>query len=272
MRFLKMHGLGNDFVVLDGRHETVTLTPEQILRIADRKTGVGFDQLILIGTGDGAADAAMRIFNADGSEVDACGNATRCVGRLLLGESGAKAASIRTGAGLLTAFTAGGTRISVDMGAALLEPSRIPVDAVDSLHLPIEEGPLRDPVGVGMGNPHAVFFVDDVQAIDLEVLGPKLEHHPLFPAKANISIAQVTGPVGIRLRVWERGVGITRACGTAACATAVAGHRRGLTERTVTITLDGGDLELTWRKDGRVIMTGETALSFEGTLAPELLA
>ncbi|MGB0681572.1 MAG: diaminopimelate epimerase [Magnetovibrionaceae bacterium] len=274
MHFLKMHGLGNDFVVLDGRAQPVRLDRDAILAIADRRTGVGFDQMIVLepSRGDGGL-CFMRILNADASEVDACGNATRCVGRLLLAEHEAQSVTIETNAGLLIAEADQGSRVRVDMGPARLDWDQIPVaHEVDTLHLPVQWNELTDPVGVGMGNPHAVFFVPNAEAIKLEDLGPVIEIHPFFPEKVNVSVASLKADGSLRLRVWERGVGITRACGTAACATAVAAHRRGLTGRSATVHLDGGALDLTWReKDGHVIMAGDTGLSFEGELSADLV-
>jgi diaminopimelate epimerase len=277
--FTKMHGLGNDFVVVDARRVPFTLDDATARRIADRRTGVGCDQLIVLEPAtDANADVFMRIRNADGGEVSACGNATRCVAARVLDEQGGAKVVVETAAGLLPAWDDGtaddGTRrIAVDMGAARTAWDEIPLSyEVDTLHLPIARGPLKDAVGVSMGNPHAVFFVDDAEAVDLATDGPELEHDPLFPERANISAAQVLDPATIRLRVWERGAGITQACGTGACATLVAAVRRGLTGRRATVRLDGGDLEIAWGDDNHVLMTGPVAESFTGTLNPGLLA
>lgn len=272
--FIKMHGLGNDFVVVDARRQPFAVTPARTRAIADRRAGVGCDQLLVIEPPvNGDADVFMRILNADGDEVEACGNGTRCVARLIMTEKGERQAGIETRAGLLTASQSGEGRITVNMGAARLGWRDIPVaEPRDTLHLDIAMGPLRDPVGVSMGNPHAVFFVDDADAIDLATLGPRLEHHALFPERANIGVAQVRGRHEIRLRVWERGVGITRACGSGACAAVVAAARREFTGRSVTVRLDGGDLGIAWDADGCVIMTGPAEISFEGVLGPELLS
>ncbi len=271
--FIKMHGLGNDFVVFDARSRALSLTPAQVAAIAHRRTGIGCDQLIVIGPARGnVSDAWMSIFNADGSEVAACGNATRCVASLLMSESGNKSVVIETKAGLLDGESREGGLVAVDMGPARLDWRDIPLaEPVDTLHLGLLAGPLFDPVGVSMGNPHAVFFVDDAEAVDLERLGPGLEHHDLFPARANIEVAQIVGPDRIRMRVWERGSGITMACGTGACATLVAASRRGLTSRKAQVILDGGELAIEWLPDGHVMMIGPVATAFAGTVDKDLL-
>lgn len=266
--FLKMHGLGNDFVVIDARVTPFVPDAAQARAIADRRTGVGCDQLIIIEPPrtDGA-DAFMRIRNPDGTEVAACGNATRCVAALLMTERGTDRTTIETNAGLLNATPGPDGQITVDMGPARLEWRDIPIaEAMDTLHLPVSAGPLADPVGVGMGNPHAVFFVPDAEAIPLAAVGPVLEHAPLFPERANIEVAQILSRIRIRMRVWERGAGITAACGSGACATLVAAVRRGLADRRAELVLDGGSLIIEWRDDGHVLMTGPIATSFSGTL------
>jgi diaminopimelate epimerase len=276
-----MHGLGNDFIVLDGRTDprALALDPARVRALADRRAGIGCDQLIVIAPPrDPAAAALMRIFNADGSEVAACGNATRCVAWLLMSESGGARTVIETKAGLLRAESRGAERVAVDMGPARLGWEEIPLARpLDTLHLPLAAGPLADPVAVGMGNPHAVFFVADTEAVDLAALGPGLEHDPLFPARCNIEVAQILPAAApdcgrIRMRVWERGAGITPACGTGACATLVAAARRGLTPRRAELILDGGSLEIAWGEDGHVLMTGPVATSFTGAAAPALLS
>jgi diaminopimelate epimerase len=266
--FLKMHGAGNDFVVLDARSRPWDIDGEAARRLADRRTGIGCDQLIVVGSPrQPGADAFMTIFNPDGSEVSACGNATRCVAWMLMGETGSGYATIETRAGLLSAQAAGPNRVAVDMGPARLDWDQIPLArAMDTLHLPVSEGGLADPVGVGMGNPHAVFFVPDAEAVPLSELGARLEHHALFPERCNIEAAQILGPERIRMRVWERGAGITLACGTGACATLVAAARRGLTGRKADIVLDGGVLTIEWLDNGHVMMTGPVALAYTGTL------
>ncbi len=274
--FIKMHGLGNDFVVLDARAGAVRLGAEQARAIADRRTGVGCDQVIVIEPST-RADAFMRIRNADGGEVSACGNAMRCVAAMIMAENGSGRAVIETLAGLQVANDAGNGLVSVDMGEPALGWQQIPLArAMDTLHLDLSIGPasapvLSDPVAVNMGNPHAIFFVDDAEAIDLATVGPMIENHPLFPERANVSIAETRAKGAIRLRVWERGTGITSACGTAACAVVVAAHRRGLAGRAADIVLDGGTLHSAWREDDHVVMTGPVATSFVGTLSPELL-
>lgn len=275
--FLKMHGLGNDFVVIDARREAYAPTEAEVRSIADRKTGIGCDQFIVVEPArDPRASAFMRIRNADGGEVAACGNASRCIGWLLLEETGGERVVFETAAGLLEASRAGKGLITVDMGPARLEWSAIPLaQPADTLHLPIDlpfdGGGVSDPVAVNMGNPHAVFFVDDAEAVPLAAIGPSLEHHPLFPERANIEFASVENRTRIRMRVWERGSGITRACGTGACATLVAAARRGLTERKADVVLDGGTLTIEWLDDGRVLMTGPVAVSFTGRLSPDLV-
>jgi len=271
--FLKMHGLGNDFVVVDARSAPFAPDAATARRIADRRTGVGFDQLLVIEPpSNGAADAFLRIRNPDGGEAGACGNGTRCVAALLMDESGHGRVTIETLGGLLVAERANG-HVTVDMGPAHTEWQEIPLARqMDTLHLDLSEGPLADPAAVSMGNPHAVFFVADAEAIDLPALGPRLEHNPIFPERANIEVAQVIGPDRLRLRVWERGAGITRACGSGACATGVAAHRRGLTGRRVELLMDGGPLTVEWREDGHVLMSGPVATSFSGVLDEALLA
>ena len=273
LAFTKMHGLGNDFVVLDGRTRPLVLTDGQARAIADRKTGVGCDQLIVIEPARNGGDAFMRIRNADGGEVEACGNATRCVAALLMAERRTGRAVIETAAGPLAAEAAGEGRVAVDMGPARLDWREIPLArAANTLRLDLAEGPLRDPVAVGIGNPHLVFFVEDAESVDLPALGPRLEHHPMFPERTNVEVATMLSPTRIRMRVWERGVGITRACGTGACATLVAAVRRGLAERRAELLLDGGVLEIEWLENGHVRMTGPAARSFTGTLDAALLA
>ncbi|MBI2253480.1 MAG: diaminopimelate epimerase [Proteobacteria bacterium] len=266
--FLKMHGLGNDFVVLDARKQKLDLTVKQRQRLADRHMGVGFDQMVTLENPVSAgADVFMRLHNADGSEARACGNATRCIAGRIMGEKGNGNVVIETVSGLLTAEEIGNGQISVDMGPANLDWQDIPVAAAcDTLHMPVALGPVSDPVGVNVGSTHAVFFVDDVNAIDLPVIGPKLENHPFFPNRANIEFAQIVGPDRIRMRVWERGAGITLACGSGACGTLVAAARRGLTSRKGEVIVDGGTLTIEWLENGHVRMTGPWTLSYEGTI------
>ncbi len=273
--FRKMHGCGNDFVILDGRRESLGLTPARAAAIANRHTGVGCDQLIVMEPpgepgpepGMDGADVFMRIRNPDGNAAGACGNATRCVASLIAAESGAKTMIIRTISGDLPAEIMPDGRVRVDMGRARLGWADVPLaQAMDTLHLPLTHGPVADPAACSMGNPHATFFVADVMALDTPALGKALEVEKIFPDRANIGFAQILSPEKIRLRVWERGAGLTLACGSGACATLVNAHRRGLTGRRVEIIADGGVLELEWRADGHVLMTGPVAHSFAGTI------
>ena len=272
--FLKMHGLGNDFVVLDCRRGAVALGAKDIRALADRRTGIGCDQVILIGLPhDPSAYLFMRIYNADGSEAEACGNATRCVAALVHRETGVRRICVETLAGLLEAEALSDGYIAVDMGPARTSWREIPLaQAMDTNRVELALGPLAGPVCTNIGNPHATFFVDEVETVDLDRLGPDLERHPLFPQRANIGVAAVRDRGNIRLRVWERGAGITRACGSGACAALVAAHRRGLAVKQAGVVLDGGSLDIAWREDGHVIMTGPATLSFEGVFDADLLA
>jgi diaminopimelate epimerase len=271
--FLKMHGLGNDFVVLDFRGGAIPLGAAAARRLADRRTGIGCDQVILLEPPrHPAAQVLMRIRNADGSEAEACGNATRCVADLLHRETRKPRLRIETAAGLLEAEARADRSFAIDMGPARTAWHEIPLShAMDTDRVDLTLGPLTEAVCTSIGNPHATFFVDNVDAVDLAALGPTLEHHPLFPERANIGIAEIGDRRRIRLRVWERGAGITRACGTGACAALVAAHRLGLTERRADVELDGGTLDIALREDGHVIMTGPATLSFEGSFDTELL-
>ena len=271
--FVKMHGLGNDFVVLDARTNPLGLDARAVRAIADRRTGVGCDQLIAIEHSD-TADAFMRIWNSDGEEVEACGNATRCIGALLIAGAGRNEVTIETVAGILNAEAAADGEVTVDMGPARLAAADVPLARdIDTLHVPVTAGgETLDGVAVSMGNPHVVFFVPDAAAVDPARLGPAIEHDPMFPRRVNVSFASVGTDGDIRLRVWERGVGVTRACGTAACATVVAAARRGLSGRKVDVVLDGGRLKMEWREDGHVFMTGPVALSFTGLLPANLIS
>lgn len=260
--FMKMHGLGNDFVVLDARARPVQMTPALAVALADRHRGVGYDQLALIGPGENA-DAHLTFLNADGSASAACGNATRCIARHLMTETGRGRLVLTTDRGVLHAEDAGQGLTSVNMGAPQTGWREIPLsEDVDTLALPIEGAP----VATGMGNPHCTFFVEDAEAVDLATFGPAHERHPLFPERTNVQVATVTGPDRLRMRVWERGAGLTLASGSSSCAVAVAAARRGLTGRRVTVDLDGGSLEVEWREDG-VWMTGPTAHVFDGVLS-----
>lgn len=260
--FLKMHGLGNDFIIFDAREDDLALADDVVRALSDRRRGIGCDQLIILRASD-AADVFMEIRNADGGRVGACGNATRCVGQILLHETGQENVSIETDAGLLSAETAD-LGISVNMGPARLHWDEIPLATeTDTVSIEFAMGPLFGPTCVNMGNPHAVFFVEDTDAIDLPYWGPKVESASMFPERVNASVATVKGDT-IRLRVWERGAGITDACGTAACASVVAASRLGLIGRKATVILDGGPLEIEWLADGTVQMAGAATLSYRG--------
>jgi diaminopimelate epimerase len=265
--FIKMHGLGNDFVVLDARQSPLAFDDAQARAIADRHTGIGCDQLIVLEPPrDPKAQLFMAIRNADGGTVEACGNAARCIADLVMRERKSDSVTIETGAGLIAARAAGKHRVSVDMGEPRLGWRDIPLARdCDTTHVPLARGPLNDPVATSMGNPHVTFFVPDLAAIDIARLGPALENDALFPERANIGVAQILSRAKLRLRVWERGAGLTPACGTGACAALVAAVRRGLTGRKAEIVADGGTLEIEWRDDNRVIMTGPVAVSFTGT-------
>jgi diaminopimelate epimerase len=265
--FLKMHGAGNDFVVLDGRARAIAFSPAQARWIADRRLGVGCDQIIVIERDAAGADAFMRILNADGSESGACGNATRCVAALLAEETGARRVTVRTIAGLLPAEILGPGLVEVDMGIPKLDWADVPLSmAMDTLHVKLAMGPVQEPAACSMGNPHATFFVDDLAHLPVESIGPVLEKARIFPERANIGFAQVETPERIVLRVWERGSGLTLACGSGACAALVNAHRRGLTGRRAVLALDGGELLITWSDDGHVLMRGPAETAFAGQL------
>lgn len=277
--FLKMNGLGNDFVVVDARHQAFAPRPEQVRAWSDRARGIGFDQLISIESADGH-DAFMRVWNADGGTVETCGNALRCVAWILGRHAADKVLSIDT--------LGGGTRAKVlkadektgiaaiDMGRPRLDWRDIPLsEDMDTLRLDIKVGPIdapiyHTPVGVSMGNPHCVFFVPDVNTVDVTAVGSLIEHHPLFPEATNVEFVQVIDARTLRMRVWERGAGITKACGTGACATLVAAARRGLSARKATVIMDGGPLGIHWREDNdHVIMTGPVEVEYAGELEGE---
>jgi diaminopimelate epimerase len=269
LRFMKMHGAGNDFVVIDsrGKNGAAAVTPALARALGDRNRGVGFDQLAEIRDSD-HADFALDFWNNDGSRAGACGNATRCVSDYVMAGAGKEAISLVTQRGGLSAVRQPDGRVSVNMGHPQLDWAEVPLaEAMETLHLPLP----GDPVAVGMGNPHCVFFVEDAEDVNLPQLGPRYEHDPLFPERTNVEFASLIGPDRLRMRVWERGAGITLACGSGACATAVAAHLRGLTGRKVALDLDGGVLEIDWREDG-VWMTGPVAHVFDGWLSPDYLA
>jgi len=260
--FIKMHGLGNDFVVLDGRQVDVPeMTKKMAAALANRTTGIGCDQLIVLEPSQGA-DFRMRIFNADGGEVEACGNASRAVA-ILHGQP----AQVETGGGIIALSpNLAGDGATVDMGQPRFGWADIPLDyAMDTMAMPVSWGPLQNPVAVNVGNPHVVFFVENAQAIALETLGPQIENDPLFPERINVNVATLESSDAIRLRVWERGVGETRACGTGACATAIAAMKRGMVSRTVNVTLPGGTLHIHWDENGHIQMSGPATESFRGS-------
>lgn len=268
MRYLKMNGAGNDFVIIDARAKgNLPLSSLQARAIANRESGVGCDQVIAVERSI-RGDAFMRIWNADGGEVIACGNATRCVAWMLMEEGGANSRRIETGAGLLYAERKGPNLIQVDMGSPLLHWEEIPLTRpMDTERMNFSAGGFEGPGAVNMGNPHVVFFVNDVRAVPIETLGPKIEKDPMFPEQVNVGFAEVRSPEQIRLRVWERGAGLTKACGTGACAAVVAAHRQGRTGRDVEVLVDGGSLRIEWREaDDRVLMTGPVELEGSGEL------
>ena len=263
--FIKMHGLGNDFVVIDARKRDIQLTQKVISGIADRHFGVGFDQLAIISKGE--FDAHLTFYNADGSETLACGNATRCIARHLMAEGSKEKLMLTTTHGQIPAIDLGNGVTSVNMGQPELEWDKVPLaENIPTLELPIE----GSPTATGMGNPHCTFFVEDALKINLDEMGSKFENHPLFPERTNVQIASISAPDQIRMRVWERGVGVTLASGSSSCAAAVAANRRGLTGKKVQIELDGGILNINWREDG-VWMTGPTMNVFVGTFSEEFL-
>jgi diaminopimelate epimerase len=263
--FMKMHGLGNDFVVIDAREGIVALSKKIISGIADRHFGVGFDQLAVISKGE--FDAHLRFYNADGSESLACGNATRCIARYLMDETSKENLILTTMHGQIPAVDLGNGVTSVNMGKPGLEWNKVPLsENIPTLELPIE----GSPTATGMGNPHCTFFVEDAEKINLEEMGPKFENHPLFPERTNVQFASIIAHDQIRMRVWERGAGVTLASGSSSCATAVAANRKGLTEKKVQIELDGGILSVDWREDG-VWMTGPTMQVFTGSFSEEFL-
>ena len=275
--YRKMNGLGNEFVILDIRETGAKIYEESARLIADPKTGPGCDQVISIEHRKGVDGVFMGVWNADGSEVNACGNAARCVGSLLMDETESDEIRFNTGGGNLHAWRVGANRIAVDMGEPKFAWRAIPLaeQMDDTRFIDIKLGPIDNPVlwgpsAVNVGNPHCIFFVDDVDAQALDRFGPLVENHPLFPERANVSVAQATSKNAIRLRVWERGVGITKACGSAACAALVAANRRRLTDRKATITLDGGDLAVEWRDDNHIIMAGPYEFENDGQLSENI--
>ena len=264
--FLKMHGLGNDFVIIDARETESPITSQVAKAIGDRHFGVGYDQLVVM-TNSQKADVELIFRNSDGSLSDACGNASRCVARLIMDENNSEEITLKTGSGVLLARKGSNGFISVNMGHPQLDWDLIPLkEKVDLLELPIE----GRPAAVGMGNPHCVFVVDDVNLVDLVSWGSKIEAHELFPKKTNVEFIQIIDRKNIRQRTFERGAGETLACGSGACAVTVAAHLKGLTERNVNIYLDGGRLSIDWLEDG-IWMTGPTSFVFKGILSSEFL-
>nr|WP_310522359.1 diaminopimelate epimerase [Polymorphobacter sp.] len=259
--FLKMHGLGNDFVVFDARETPLAMTATLARALADRHTGIGCDQLIVVspGTAPGAVNA--RFWNHDGSEVGACGNGSRAVALLVGGDT-----TIETAGGLLVASaTAGGA--TVDMGVPRFDWDAVPLAyAMDTRSLPLAWGPLEHPGAVSVGNPHAVFFVADPHAVDLETLGPEIEHDPVFPERINVGVAALSARNHMVLRVWERGAGLTRACGTGAVAAVAVAQRRGLADARVTVSLPGGDLVIERMDNGHLLMSGPATIAFTGSI------
>ncbi len=256
--FIKMHGAGNDFAIFDARVTPIAMPPARIRRLADRHTGIGCDQLIVL-EHSASADLFMRIYNPDGSESGACGNATRCVASLI-----GNSARIETRAGILLA-SAAPAGVTINMGHPRYDWEDIPLSVpMDSADMPVGWGRLERPTAVNMGNPHAVFFVENLDSIPLDLLGPEIENDPLFPERVNVNVAQLLGDNRIRLRVWERGAGLTLACGSGACATFAAARRRRLIGPQADILLPGGTLSITESADGSLLMTGPVATSFHG--------
>ena len=278
--FLKMHGLGNDFVIFDARIFPLPLDPVTAKIVADRKRGIGCDQVIVMEPAKNGAAAFMRIFNADGGEVESCGNAARCVAYLLMAERESDSVALETSGGPLFCQTAGEDAVTVDMGPPRLDWREIPMaQAVDTegFSLPVpgfEDSALQSATALSMGNPHCVLFVKDAAAAPVAELGPAIEHHPWFPSRTNVEFVERRSDNALRMRVWERGAGITLACGTGACAAVVAGNLRGLTARKAKVILDGGELGIEWREsDDHVLMTGPVTFSFAGEVnLPALVA
>lgn len=269
--FQKMHGLGNDFIIIDARplpHGRLDLSERSLCALSNRRTGIGFDQAIVIEpprTAD--SDVVIRFFNADGSESGACGNGTRCVADFLMQQMGKTTLNMAVGKRILVAHRTDTGMIAVDMGVPHFDWQQIPIaHAIDTDHMPLAIGQLKDGIAVNVGNPHLVFFVPDCAAVPLDRLGPLLEHDRLFPLRTNVEAAQIIDRQTIRLRVWERGAGLTQACGSGACATLVAAARRDLTDRKAEIVLDGGSLWIEWRDDNHIVMSGPSVLVYEGRI------
>lgn len=260
-----MHGLGNDFVVFDARSDAFVLSNDDARRIADRRRGIGCDQILVLEPSE-TADVFMRIYNADGTEANACGDGARCIAKALFAELGRDEATIETVDRVLECRNRD-VGASTNMGAPSLEWQQIPLaEARDTLHLDLEFGALKDPVALSVGNPHLVFFVDDVDTCGIETLGPMIETYFLFPERINVGAAQIIDDANLRLRVWERGAGLTEACGTGACAAVVAAASRGLTSRDCSVHLPGGDIHVCWQENGDIVMSGDAAHSFDGVV------
>ena len=278
LAFRKMNGLGNDFVVLDARATPIAISEHQARAIADRKTGIGCDQLIVLEYTPNA-DVRMRIWNAEGGEVSSCGNASRCIADLIFDETKLNTATIETKGGMLTAKKAGERMVTIDQGKPKFGWKDIPLSEAfaDTRHIELQVGPidaplLHSPSVVNVGNPHCIFWVDDLDVVDFSKVGPMLENHPMFPERANISLAKVVARNHVLLKVWERGAGLTQACGTAACATMAAGHRIKIIDAKCRITLPGGDLFMAVNEDnGHVLMTGPATYDFEGVIPDAML-
>ncbi len=277
--FRKMNGLGNDFVVIDAREQQISISDAQAKAIADRKTGIGCDQLIVMEKSS-LADVKMRIWNAEGGEVESCGNASRCIADIVMTERGSTSATIDTKGGFLVGTRAGTLQVTIDMGKPRFEWDQIPLSEkfADTRHIELQIGPIdaplmHSPSVVNVGNPHCIFWVNDLNVVKLDRIGPMLENHPLFPERANIEMAQVVARDHVIVNVWERGAGMTKACGTAACAVMAAGHRIKIIDAAARITLPGGDLFMSINPDtGHVIMTGPLAYDYDGVIPEGMLA
>jgi diaminopimelate epimerase len=277
--FRKMNGLGNDFVVIDARVRPVEISDAQAKAIADRATGIGCDQLIVMEPSS-LADVRMRIWNAEGGEVESCGNASRCIADIVMTEKESDTATIHTKGGFLVGRRIGHLQVSIDMGKPRFDWDQIPLSEkfADTRYIELQVGPIdapliHSPSVVNVGNPHCIFWVKDLNVVDLGKVGPMLEHHPLFPERSNIELAQVVARDHVVLKVWERGAGLTQACGTAACAVMAAGYRLKLLDRAATVSLPGGDLAMSVEPEsGHIIMTGPLQYDHEGVIPAELLS
>jgi diaminopimelate epimerase len=276
LQFTKYQGLGNDFILVDNRDSTTPkVTPEQAIALCDRHFGIGGDGVIFALPGQDGTDYTMRIFNSDGSEPEMCGNGIRCLARFIADLEGANAKAsytIHTLAGLIVPKLTADGQVTVDMGKPRLAASEIPTTLAGADGQSIDQpltiaGQTWQVTNVSMGNPHCITFVDDVAAIDLEKIGPQFEHHPAFPQRTNTEFIEVVRPDYLKMRVWERGAGITLACGTGACAALVAAVLNGKSDRKATIALPGGPLLIEWASDDRIFMTGPATLAFTGSVA-----